>query len=522
MNNFMVADITSALIAFTYWLLCSFTQGYVIGYLSNVLSFRTASLGKQFCLSTILALSIMPTINYFLAKTAGIAIAAHLALALSVFSIVLLCLHRKSTFRKLKWLAKHWSAYRFFVACTLAWIIYALLMPIDWQWHKNLYLSEINMDYAKHVTVANAILRDGLPPASPFFHPGQSIPIGYYYYWHLSAAIISLLSGSLNDARAAVFGGTMWTGIAFLCMLSFCLRYFSIANRPVKQLTKISFFLLPICNINLIPCLPYLFVAWRKHYPLGALTWWSFDNIMPPLLTMLWVPQHMAALISGLFASICFLELSKEQKISQRIWLTILAAIAMSSCFGCSTYVAIGFMFIWLAWMIFLITRKRREVVYLCIACMIGFLLSLPFFLELKAGHPGSIPLIFAVRRFDWLDVFLPHSTPVAILYFFHFIFLPLTYFFGLGALFFTTLIYLRKTAWQKMPAKELFLLIMFIVSLLLGTFVRSTIRANDFGWRVFLMAQFVAIIWGARVIFDLYFTNKKKLFWSDYSIVYL
>ncbi len=324
---------------------------------------------------------------------------------------------------------------------------------------------------------------------------------------------MSTLAGSKYDARAAVMAGTIWTGVVLLATIFICSRYFDHGKRPLRQLIKISFFLLPVGNIYIIPAIPYLIAAWIKRYPLGSINWWSYDNIVQPLIAMLWVPQHIASLIAGLLASICILELSNEQKSSRIAWLIILTGTAMSSCIGCSIYVAAGFIFTWFAWTILLLLKRKREIFYMFLACLIGLFLSLPFLLELRQGHPGSLPLIFAIRRFDWLEVFLPTTAPIALRSTLHFALLPVSYLLGFGALFVTTLIYLRKNSWRKMPPKEMFLMIMFIVSILLGTFIRSNIRANDFGWRVLLIGQFVAIIWSARIIYDIYTNNRKKQF---------
>ncbi len=175
MNNFMVADISSILWSLVCWLLYSSAQGYCIGYFSNILSFRTASLEKQFCLSAILALSVMPVLSYFAVRAGGIAAGAVLTIILSILSVVICCIRWKSALRKVRWLVKHFPQRKYLVISFLAWVLFALLMLIDLQWHKNLYLSVLNMDYAKHVAVANAICRDGIPAANPFF-----IPAGLY------------------------------------------------------------------------------------------------------------------------------------------------------------------------------------------------------------------------------------------------------------------------------------------------------------------------------------------------------
>ena len=58
----------------------------------------------------------------------------------------------------------------------------------------------------------------------------------------------------------------------------------------------------------------------------------------------------------------------------------------------------------------------------------------------------------------------------------------------------------LQTHIWNNNP-RSLFLLIGFLTSLLIVSFVRSSIINNDLGWRIIWFAQFAAMIWTAAVV---------------------
>jgi hypothetical protein len=81
---------------------------------------------------------------------------------------------------------------------------------------------------------------------------------------------------------------------------------------------------------------------------------------------------------------------------------------------------------------------------------------------------------------------------------------LPLNYFLELGFFFIVGMLRIRAIRGNQisMTRVEETAWLMVFTSFLVGTFLRSTtIGSNDLGWRCFLLAQFVLLLWGALVV---------------------
>jgi hypothetical protein len=84
--------------------------------------------------------------------------------------------------------------------------------------------------------------------------------------------------------------------------------------------------------------------------------------------------------------------------------------------------------------------------------------------------------------------------------------FLPINYALELGFFLVVGVIRLRQLARGRveMDNKELAAWTLVLTSFLIGTFLRSsTISSNDLGWRCFLPAQLILLLWGATMIHD-------------------
>jgi len=131
-----------------------------------------------------------------------------------------------------------------------------------------------------------------------------------------------------------------------------------------------------------------------------------------------------------------------------------------------------------------------------------------PFALELRgASHETTIPLSLTVRAFTPVDYWLPsifkflkHSPRAVLLL--RFIFLPLNYFAELGFFFVAGFLYWRwrRSEPQPLAPEESLLACAAAGSILVCTFLTSTLRWNDLGWRGFLVAQFVLLVWATPV----------------------
>jgi hypothetical protein len=98
-------------------------------------------------------------------------------------------------------------------------------------------------------------------------------------------------------------------------------------------------------------------------------------------------------------------------------------------------------------------------------------------------------------------------------------------YFFELGFFFVAGILWLRKY-YQRNTDKgflETAEVILLAVTFLIGTFVRSRFGENDLGWRVWLLGQFVLLIWG--VDFSQELLERQKFpevlaFWRRKSLM--
>ena len=88
-------------------------------------------------------------------------------------------------------------------------------------------------------------------------------------------------------------------------------------------------------------------------------------------------------------------------------------------------------------------------------------------------------------------------------------IFLPINYALELGFFLAVGVLRLRQLVRGRIEASanELAAWTLVMTSFLIGTFLRSsTISSNDLGWRCFLPAQLILLLWGATMVHDWWF----------------
>ena len=202
----------------------------------------------------------------------------------------------------------------------------------------------------------------------------------------------------------------------------------------------------------------------------------------------------------------------------------LLGALAVASSFGLSIYLTICFSIIWTIYGIILFCKKLPGAWTIAVSAGLGLLLSLLLINELTQGTKTGLPIIFAVRRFEWLDYLLKLSKHTDINIYLrnllNFLLLPINYLSGLGATLIFAIIYLKKNRQYITKLPQLFLLIIFLVCLFINTFIRSVnVTINDLGWRALIPLEFVLLIWSAWVLFDL---NKDKRLFKIWGSIYV
>jgi hypothetical protein len=165
-------------------------------------------------------------------------------------------------------------------------------------------------------------------------------------------------------------------------------------------------------------------------------------------------------------------------------------------------------------WLLALITRKDwLEVAMFVSAGAVALLWALPFLISLRGPAGGGAFAEFALRPFPLgilvaRQIGLTLRTQSALLVA-NAIFLPVNYALELGFFLAVGVLRLRQLVRGRfeVSANELAAWTLVLTSFLIGTFLRSsTTITNDLGWRCFLPAQLILLLWGATTVHDWWF----------------
>ena len=238
-----------------------------------------------------------------------------------------------------------------------------------------------------------------------------------------------------------------------------------------------------------------------------SVEWWN-QQLAWFVYTSLWTPHAIAALIAC-FAGFLLIWHAPAAKGRFAICRYALPAPwALASSFGASIWVMFVFGAFLLVWTgIAVCKRWFREVLALAIAGCAALALILPYLRDLSGPGPAGPLVTFTVRSFLLADVLPPaglDKTWRLILY--NGSLLPLNY-----ALEFGFFLLAARYKWrhhratkQPLQREDLAFLVMAGTSALICTFLRSSVIGNnDLGWRGFLVAQFVLLLWAADFLVD-------------------
>jgi len=497
MTNFMLLDLCQTALAFAVWAVVQMSQGYLVGSLTNVLSFRAKAPSTQIKLSMMLGVGVMPVLNHLLALLFGLDALAKISMAAVAVSLAVLIKNRSK---------RHMQIQLPNLALTLGltvWCLIEFLMIADVQIGNALYFPSTAGDFLKHISIADAICRTGVPPTNPMFYPGQAQVLFYYYFWHLEAAVIAKIIGTPFDARAAVIAGAIWTSLAFIAATAYSARYFRFVKNPGKNISLIAVLLLLVGNLYILVALPLNLLAMMANIEnLPSIIACSFDTIFPFTTSAYWVPHHVAAFIAMLTCIFLLLEASKTKMSPNWLILVLLAGICAASTLGQSVYLAFALAATLAGWMLVCIRRKSSSSVISMLATGgFGLTFALPIIREIvHANHQKGFPLKFAVKYLDPLpQLFVQQQGTLYLLL--QIVYFPFSFLYSMGFALAATVQYWRLRYKEKVSQKEQLLLTMFAVCLVLSTFIRSTVVGNDFGWRVVIPALFACVIWSANYI---------------------
>ncbi len=502
----MITDYAAICIAVCLFSLVSFVPGYALGWLLDTMRFRERALYWRLALSVPLSMAVAPVLIYLLGRWLSTTAACMVLAALCMYALLLFVrdLNRSSP------LFPSFSRAHFQVlAAVIAWIAIAGLSLADLQIGRRLYFSVIGVDYAVRTAFTSAISTFGLPPRNPFFFPGHAVGLRYHYYWLIPPALLERMSGPLIDSRQVLIGATIWCGIGLICTIALYLRFFSPnAGADICRRTLVGILLLGVTGLDILPT---LFLVWMAHkgapIPIApSVEWWN-NQIDGWIFTMLWQPHSLSSLIACLTGFLIVWDAAREPSRRRRILSAITAGFAFATAVGSSIYVTLVFAIFLVLWTALTIAKTwYRETLLLIVSGGIAFVLSVPFLISLGGPGSGGALIKMTVRSFLLGEILLKtlrFDRPWQILIG-DGIFLPLNYFLELGFFFVVGRIVWQRFRREKraLSRTELASFTMIASSVAACTFLKSGVIANnDLGWRGFLIAQFMLLIFGADLL---------------------
>jgi len=497
-QNFSIIDIRGTVLATLLFLAFAFAPGYLIGWLSDVFSFRKRLVGTRVLLATALSISVSPILCYWiwwLFSTRGIWVACAISSAAAAVLFI----------RDLRVVGCRIRPALPFVLIAAAWAVVVIASLIDVQLGNRLYFSPVTHDYAIRAAIADAISRAGVRPANPFFFPGAPVPLRYHHFWLILCSLVQQLGGKSVDIRQALFAGTVWSGIALMAMVPLCLRFFcDQGSDAIRRRSLIGIGLLAVTGLDLIPT---VLLMKFSGVVMADMDLWNTPIFSFPAST-LWAPHHVASLVACLTGFLLLWSTAAKRGARALFAPIALAGCAFASAVGCSIYVSLVFAAFLGVWTLTaMVHRWHRHGLVLLSAGVVAAVLVTPHLLTLIAHGAGSAgggagfvkpwlrPLRIAEILMDKSHV-APWRRVLV-----HALLLPLNYFLELGFFFVIGILtYKRYKSAAKLTRPQLALSILAVTSLLISTFLRSSVIAfNDLGMRGILFAQFALVLWSVE-----------------------
>jgi hypothetical protein len=504
-HHFMLEDIAGCLRAICLFPLVVLIPGYAIAWLANLFEFRERGAAFRLAMSVPLSIAICPIATFLLGTFCGPAGVWGFYAAAGVgfvFAVV----------RGPRGFAMPRER-RFIGVVLTIWLAVSLASLIDIQIGDRLYYPTSSLDNAVRAAFIHSITVTGIPPKSPFFLPPQPVPLRYHYFWLMMCSLVEQLGRGSVSARQALIAGTFWCGIGLLGLVALYLRLF-LPGDPARfrRRVRMAFLLLGITGLDIVPTafLLMLHACGALPFVLPSVEWWN-EHVDWFLYTTLWAPHALSSMLACFTG---FLLLWKAPAAGSRDGLPRYAAlggVALASSIGASIYVSFVFATFLSVWTLVTLSRRwYRETGALAASGLTCVVLALPYLRSLAgpAAAPisGGSPLQFTVRTFS-LAALVPNwhgATATARLLLVNLPLVPINYLLEFGFFFVAGALQLRtfRRSGQPLTRPQLACLAMTATGFLVCTFVRSSvIGCNDLGWRGFLVAQFVMLLWSADLL---------------------
>ncbi len=502
----MLAQLLSFCLAALIFSLFICVPGWVLAFSTDLFGFRQRPIAIRASLALSLSFAICPILVYLAARLTG-GFAAVWILFGVVWLIAAVLVIRHGAF------AAVWSllSQKKLLALMAAWFIVCAFSEIDLVSGNRVFLDLNTIDGVAHIAFTDALTRTGVPPNNPFVLPGGPVHLFYYYLWYLMCSLVDQLGGAAVPARAAVQAGTFYIGLGLAAIAAAIANVLDSRIMPGLRASSraIPIGLLLITGLDLIPW-SFLFVI-KRLWDMGSgagssLEWWN-EQVTAWLGGILMSPHHEAGVVICFTGALLLTALIQPLPLGRRILLIAITGVTFASGAGVSFYVTFTFGVGLLFWTVILMLRRDWVAVSsILFVGLVAIVLYMPFGLELRsAANIKAFPLSLTVRSFQPVDYWLPSifkylktAEGAKLIYVLRLLFLPLNYFLELGYFFAATWFYWRwrRALDQKFSREEQLFACAAAGSILVCTFLRSTFRWNDLGYRGFLVAQFVLLFW--------------------------
>jgi hypothetical protein len=498
--NYTVIDLVRVLAALFLYIPILCAPGYVLGFWMNLFAFREQRLLGKILIAVPLSIAIVPALLFVtLAEFPAAAVWAGFG-ALGLGFAALSIRDASGEFRR-GW---SWREWRWPAVVAALWIALGLFTMLDLQVGDRLYMAAPSFDVAIRAEFTHAATVYGARPPNPFFYPGHHVPLRYHYFWFLVCSLIERWSRGWIDPRQAILAGTLWCGLGLMALVYLCTRHFYPGGRKAAQ-PWIGIGLLWVIGADMIPvglCAAFGVVMFSPELWNNEIAGW--------LHSLTWAPHAVAAVIQCFIGFLAVWAMERQPRYRKLIARGILAGVAFGSATGTSIYVTAVFavsIALWLA----LCAWKHwyREAAAFATSGICAALVVWPYLHGLAdaGGYtPNSSFIVPTIRSFKPVAI-LAKGTWAAtpwVLHLLNGVFLPVNYAVELG--FFAVIVvlqfkrYCRK--WPNLKRAELASATLVLATAFVCTFFRSSVISNnDLGWRGFLIAQFVWVLWSIDYI---------------------
>ena len=488
-HNFMLADIAGCLLAISLFALFLFIPGYAAAWALDLFEFRTRSWTFRAAAAVPLGIAFCPILTYLAGRFASMrAVSAIYAIAALYFLTTL----RRARISRLPRMA---------CIAAAVWLAVALYSMVDFQLGDRLYFPTGAIDHSLRSAFIHSISATGIPPQNPLFWPGHAVTLRYHYFWFMMCSLVDQAGGAAVSPRQSLMGGTFWCGLGLIGLLALYLRLHTHGGAPLPRRLRIGILLLGITGLDLLPSLWFLMLHFRAglEVVLPSVEWWN-EHVDWFLYSAVWAPHALAAMIAGFIALLLLSRGSSPRYI-------VSAGVALASAAGCSIYVAFVFAIFLAVWTLVTILKKwHAETRSLVAAGALSVLLVFPYLSDLRGPGAGGPLFAPTVRTFS-LAALIPNwggMSPLLRALLVNVPLIPVNYMLELG--FFFAIGWIRWREYRRsgrtLDRAELAAVTLALTSILICTFLKSSvIGCNDLGWRGFLPAEFILLLWAVDIL---------------------